>query len=150
MIPEGTITLTGDNPRNFEIALRIAHPSVDPADITKELALKPTGTQTVGQSRKTPKGALLDGFYPETVWRHSVRFTIDNQWFSDALKTFIHDLAQHKAFFAQLKSSGGEISISLILLGDGYFGDELAPELLMTLTDLGVSFGIESYTIPES
>jgi hypothetical protein len=47
-------------------SLFIVHPTFDPADITKVLGIEPCFAHRVGDRRKTPKGGLLPGNYPDT------------------------------------------------------------------------------------
>ena len=48
----------------------------------------------------------------------------------------IDRLEPFKAFFANLKSTGGAASIIIQFLGDGYFGDKIPTVTLAKLVDL--------------
>jgi hypothetical protein len=57
----------------------------------------------------------------------------------------IDRLEPHKAFFADLKSTGGTASIVIQFLGDGYFGDEIPSATLAKLVDLELALQIECF-----
>jgi hypothetical protein len=54
-------------------------------------------------------------------------------------------LESHKAFFANLKSTGGNACIIIQFFGDAYFSDEIPHASLAKLVELGLDLGIECY-----
>jgi hypothetical protein len=135
--------------RRFDVELFIVHPTVDPSEITKELGLEAPFSRRVGDRRKTPKGTLLSGNYPDTRWRHSVRHEAPGQWFAEKVKTFVDQLEPHKGFLANLSATGGRATIVIQFLGDNYFGDQIPQATLAKIVDLGLSLGIEVYSVPQ-
>jgi hypothetical protein len=121
-----------------------------PADITAALGLEPRFAHCVGEHRKTPTGALLDGVYSDTRWRHSIRYDVKNQWFADKVTLLVDHLMNCKEFITRLRSSGGEAMIVVQFLGDGYFGDKVSLDTLRRITDLQLDFGIECFAAPQS
>jgi hypothetical protein len=73
--------------RRFDVQLFIVHPTLHPAEITAALGLEPSIVHRVGDRRKTSKGTLLSGNYPDTQWRHSVRYDVRDQWFAKAMRS---------------------------------------------------------------
>ena len=66
----------------FSISLRIEHPSMDPARITKGLSVEPIRAWQAGMARTTPKGAPLAGTYRESYWNSG--FLREGGWTPDA------------------------------------------------------------------
>ncbi len=135
----------GNVPRRFDVELLIVHPSLNPAEISTALGLEAHHTHHVGDRRKTPKGTLLPGKYPDTRWRHCVRRTVTDQWYAAEVMRLVDSLEPHKAFFTNLKSTGGRASIIIQFLGDGYFGDEIPDATLAKLVDLELALAIECF-----
>jgi len=138
-----------ESARRFDVALFIVHPTVDPAEITAGLGLEPIVTHPVGERRRTPKGDLLPGQYRDTRWRHRVRYEVKHQYFADAITALVDRLEPYKAFLSKLRSTGGEASIIIQFLGDGYFGDKIAKETLSKLAELDLDFAIECFSVPQ-
>lgn len=147
---EKLMDLEEDTSRRFDVELFIVHPTFDPADITTALGLEAHLAHRIGDRRKTPKGEFLSGNYQDTRWRHSVRHDVTGQWFAEQVTRFVDSLEPHKAFFANLKSTGGKASISVQFLGDGYFGDEVPITTLAKLVYLELAFAIECFVVPQS
>jgi hypothetical protein len=137
-------------PRRFDVARFIVHPTLDPADIGTALGLEAHFAHRVGDRRKTPKGDLLSGNYPDTRWRHCVRHSVTDQWYAAEVTRLVDSLELHKAFFANLKSTGGRASVVVQFLGDGYFGDEIPSATLAKLAELELALAIECFVVPQS
>ena len=131
--------------RRFNVELFIVHPTLDPAEITAALGLQARLEWRAGQLRNTPKGDHLSGYYRDTRWRHSVRHDVNEQWFADRVSNLVDHLAAHKAFLANLKSTGGTACVIVQFIGDGYFGDQVPSQTLAKLVELGLDLGIESF-----
>lgn len=138
------------SPQRFDLELFVVHPTLDPADITAALGLEPRVEHRVGEQRKTPKGTPLPGTYRDTRWRHSVRHSVERQWFADRFTDLVNRLVARKAFLAELRSTGGTASVIIQFLGDGYFGDGIPVETLAKLVELGLDLGIECFSVPQS
>lgn len=150
MTVENASELGESSRQRFDVELFIVHPTLDPADITAALGLQSLREQRVGEPRRTPNGIPLPGVYRDTRWRHSVRHSVEDQWFADRLTNLVNCLVARKAFLAELRSTGGRASVIIQFLGDGYFGDEIPAETLAKLAELGLDLGIESFVVPQS
>lgn len=139
-----------DPAKRFDVELFIVHPTMDPAAITAALGLQPAIVHGVGNRRTTPKGTVLPGHYPDTRWRHSVRHETEGQWFRHEVAALLDQLAPHKAFLEEVRATDGQATVIVQFLGDGYFGDELGPDLLGRLIDLRLGFAVEVYGVPQS
>lgn len=134
----------------FFLALFIVHPTLVPDEISKILGMDPHVAHCVGAPRRTPKGTPLSGTYADTRWRHRTEHVIKDQWFSSELSRLIDALEPHKAFFSEVKSTGGTASI-VIQFMDGFLSDELSSVTLARLVELDLSLGIECYAgLPKS
>jgi hypothetical protein len=136
--------------KRFHIELFIVHPTLDPTEISTALGLEAHFAQRVGDPRKTPQGRPLAGNYKETRWRHCIERSTKDQWFAAEVTSLLDRLEPHKAFFAYLRQTGGQASLIVQFLGDGYLSDEIPHVALVKLVELGLGLGIESFVDPQS
>ncbi|WP_426421232.1 DUF4279 domain-containing protein [Bradyrhizobium genosp. A] len=130
--------------QRFHLALFVVHPTLVPEEISKALGMETHHAHCVGTPRKTPKGTPLSGNYADTRWRHSVEHIVANQWFVPEVTRLVDRLEPHKAFFADIKSTGGTATI-VIQFMDGFLADEIPCATLAKLADLNLSLGIECF-----
>jgi hypothetical protein len=136
--------------RRVDVELFIVHPTMTPAEITSALGLEAHFAHRGGDLRKTPKGTSLQGRYPDTRWRHCIRYELKDQWFADKVTALVGSLAPHKAFLHSVRATGGTAEIIVQFLGDGYLGDNVPLQTLATMTELQLDFGIECFNVPQS
>ena len=132
-------------PRRFHVELFIVHPTLDPADISAELGLETDFAHRVGDPRRTPKGTPLPGNYWDTRWRYCVECNVTDQWYAAEVTRLLDSLEPHKAFFANLKSTGGSAQVIIQFFGDAYLSDEIPLSTLAKLVDLELALAIECY-----
>ena len=125
------------SPRRFDIDLLIIHPTLPPAAITAAMRWRPRVVHAVGAARSTPSGMALPGHYRDTCWRYEWRYVTREQWFAFALDSAAQALEKRALFLRRLLDSGGEVHLSVQFLGDGYFGDAIAPGTMARLARLG-------------
>jgi hypothetical protein len=130
--------------RRFHVALFIVHPTLEPAAITAALGLKAQHSHRVGDRRKNPKGVLLSA-YSDTRWRYTIEHSVNEQWFAKELAALVDRLKPHKAFFRDLRSTGGTATINIQFRDREYFGDEVPLTVLADLVDLELDLGIETF-----
>jgi len=109
----------GGAQRRFDVELFIVHPTVDPVDISRALGLEAHFSHRLGDRRKTPKGRVLSGNYPDTRWRHCIRHVVAEQHYASRVVEFVERLEAHREFFAKLRSTGGTARVVVQFLGDG-------------------------------
>jgi hypothetical protein len=136
--------------RRFDVQLFVVHPTLDPADISAALGLESVHAHRVGDRRKTPNGTLLQGNYPDTRWRHSVRHEAKYHLFADKFEVLVRQLEPHEAFLDHLRATGGRTCLIIQFLGDGYHADTISAATLTKLADMGLSLGIECFVDPQS
>ncbi|MDQ6432971.1 DUF4279 domain-containing protein [Mesorhizobium sp. LHD-90] len=133
-------------PKRFQIDLFIVHPSIDPEELDANLQIEGHFRHKAGDQRYTPLGTPLDGTFPDTRWRHTVRFETGTNRFADQLTSFVDVMDRHRDYFAQLVKTGGSLCVILSFLGDGHFGDAIPKTTLAKISDLGVDLGIQVFT----
>lgn len=136
-------------PRRVDVELFIRHPTMKPAEITAALGIEPLIVHGVGEPRRAPDGKQLGGAYQVTAWRHSVCYKLTEQRFADKVTLLVDLLLPHKSFLTGLRATGGETSIIVQFLGDGYLGDNVPVDTLVKMADLQLDFGIECFTVPQ-
>lgn len=135
------------------LALRIWHPDVDPSSISKALGMEPRRSWRVGDLRATPKGTPLQGRNAESYWSAD---PFGNDWrpstddtVEDALAELIKALRPHKDFLLSLVTEGGRVLVHASTQGWRNYALELSPALLGQLSELGVSFAHDVYSVPQ-
>jgi hypothetical protein len=120
------------------------------AEITATLGFEARVSHSIGDPRKTPKGKLLGGQYPETVWWYCIEYELRAQWFTDKIAALVETLMPHKAFFHRLRATGGTAAIAVQFFSDGYLSDLLSLQTLAQMNELHLALGIECFCGPES
>ena len=134
---------------SFSLAVRIWHPSINPAEITRELGIAPQHTSIAGERRKTPKGQLLDGVYQESYWcadpfgRGEYKSTDDLA--EDALADVLKLLAPHRLFLLRLRSEGARLNLEVSSFSGRNYAFEFPPEFLVQCADSGLSLVHDVY-----
>lgn len=128
---------------SFTVALRIWHPSIDPALISGNLGLKPQRLCQAGEARRTPKGTLLTGAYPESYW-HCYPFDVreyssTDQIAADVLTDVLEILEPHKPFLLLLREQGARIHLQVSSFSARNYALELSPHMLLRSAELGIS-----------
>lgn len=134
---------------SYQVALRIWHPSVDPAVITKSLGLKPAVAHRVGDPRVAPKGQPLGGLYAETYWHcdpfdYGERPSTDGLA-EDAVTEVLTVLRPHSRFLLLLREQGGRLMLQISSFSARNYAIELPPPLMAELSSLGLSFAHDVY-----
>lgn len=152
----------------FELALRIRHPSMDPADLSRELGIEPSHSFRAGQPRQLRSDHLPASVHGESYWLGAIDRT---SWLSDAwlsgfgqLEAAVKKLGRaaawkslgaalamttrglvrtHAPLFERIRAEGGQVSllVSLSPLIVGSFS--LTPEVSRIFGDLGITIEFE-------
>jgi hypothetical protein len=133
--------LLRERPRPFELALRIRHPSIDPAAISRELRLKPEHSFKAGEPRESVSGIAATAVHSESYWLA----TLDPRESVDMALNFstTHFLRAHGDFLRQVQSDGGEVALIVELPAGGARGFTLTPQVSKVLSDLGISLDFD-------
>jgi hypothetical protein len=131
----------------YAVALRISGKSLDAAEVTAKLGLKPTQVRTAGQPRAGGRSA-----WDESMWEYEV--LVDKRsggWASleKGLKKLIFKLHPHKRVLYHYQRR------FRVCLYCGHFssafngGPSFSPSLLKQLGDLGVELFLDTYSSQE-
>lgn len=131
----------------FTVSLRIRHPGIDPADITRTLCIEPQHTWKSGDVRRGPAGESLDGTYRESYWMarlmeepqlSSERASVEN-----VLLQTVAQLRRSEDFLVGLSESGGVAELHVSLFARQDFRLDLPPEPLLLLGRMGLGIALD-------
>ena len=98
----------------YAMSLRVRHPNLDPAVLTKTLHLEPLHSWRAGEPRRSITGAALGGEHRESYWSAP----LPGQAVGAAafpLELFLGQqlvqLGRHREFLGRLQDEGGQISL---------------------------------------
>jgi Domain of unknown function (DUF4279) len=98
----------------YAMSLRVRHPNLDPAVLTKALHLEPLHSWRAGEPRRSPTGAALGGEHRESYWSAP----LPGQAVGSAafpLELFLGQqlvqLGRHRELLGRLQAEGAQISL---------------------------------------
>jgi hypothetical protein len=165
--------LLRERSRPFELALRIRHPSMDPAAISRELRLEPEHSFKAGEPRASSSGIAAAAVHGESCWLGTLdpsawsadlaAFVMPNQARTPAtkerLRAVVMDslgmaltlaasqfLRAHGEFFRRLQSEGGDVGLIVELPAASALSFTLTPQVARVLSDLGIGIDFEFTT----
>lgn len=160
-------TLATLQPLPFQLSLRIRHPSMDPADISKELRIEPEYSFRAGQPRPSKSGVAMAAVHTESYWLAPLN---PASWFGNpsfaeplnlsvtqehidaaiarnltgALSLYALRLNKaHAALLHTIRSEGGEISLLVTLSPDAVNNFSLPPLVSRVFGELGITLEFE-------
>jgi hypothetical protein len=157
--------------RPFELALRIRHPSIDPAVISRELRLDPEHSFRAGEPRESVSGIAAAAVHGESYWLA----TLDpDAWAATSAASFdfpgrarsaqvkermramvtdslglaltlgtTHFLRAHADFVRRIQSEGGDVGLIVELPSTTAQSFTLTPQVAKVLSDLSISVEFE-------
>jgi hypothetical protein len=158
-----------ERPRAFELALRIRHPSLDPAVISRELKLEPEHSFRAGEPRESVSGIAAAAVHPESYWLA----TLDpGEWPAEHLRglefpsvprassqermrvmvsslgmaltlSAVHFLRAHAEFLKRVLTEGGDAALLVEVPMEHAQSFTLTPQVTKVISDLGVSLDFE-------
>ena len=159
--------LAPPQPLPFQLSLRIRHPSMDPAQISRELGIEPEHSFRSGQPRHSKSGLTTASVHSETYWLAPLD---PASWFGTvpfeplpnvALSQSIMDTAvtrnltwalalcaarfkgSHSALLQGVGSGGGTISLLVTLSPTAVSSFSLRPEVGRMFGELGITLEFE-------
>jgi hypothetical protein len=152
-------------PVPYQLSLRIRHPSMDPALISRELRIEPEHSFQAGQvrqlrSRAAPAvhtqsywlaalnpAAWLENLSPEppafaTVQKHMDAAVASNLTWALSMCA-LRLRRSHGSLLQTIRSEGGEISLLVTLSSTAANSFNLAPEVSRTCGELGITLEFE-------
>ncbi|MBU6400775.1 MAG: hypothetical protein KGS61_10680 [Verrucomicrobia bacterium] len=111
--------------------------------LTKTLEIQPCGTWRVGERRKTPQGALLDGFYGESYWYTRLAPPDDSDFPAFLMRT-LEALSKHRGLLQQIRETGGRAEFHVGLDPGGALLGEVIPHYVLgALAEFGMDLGLD-------
>lgn len=146
----------------FQLSLRIRHPSIDPASISRELQIEPEHSFRAGQLRESARSLAMTPAHVESYWlatldpatlllgtalapdvsphTHAIAFGV----LDSALTVLISSLLRrHLEFFRRLESEGGEVRLIVAVSARRTRGFTLTPHLSRALSELRIPVDFE-------
>ncbi|HTV50180.1 MAG TPA: DUF4279 domain-containing protein [Steroidobacteraceae bacterium] len=131
------------SPDNFTVSLRIRHPSIDPAEITRTLGIEPQHSWRAGEGRRTAQGQRLEGSYRESYWigefrelDAGLRGVVSTE---AVLLQAVALLRRSQAFLSRLQTEAATVELYVEVLGATEFTLGLSPQLLSLLAKAGLA-----------
>ena len=145
----------------FQLSLRVRHPSIDPASISKELQIEPEHSFRAGEPRESRSVALtavhVDSYWLATLdlsalllgehetalvagHTHAIAVTA----LDTALTIVVSSvLRRHAQFFHRMQSEGGEVRLIVAISARKSRGFTLTPQLSKALSELRIPVDFE-------
>ncbi len=131
------------NPDDFTVSLRIRHPHIDPAEITRTLGIEPQHSWKAGEARRAAQGQPLEGSYRESYWIGEFRELDTNLRGVVATEAVLLQavvlLRRSQPFFSRLQAEGGTVELFVEVMGGSEFTLGLSPQLLSLLARSGLA-----------
>jgi hypothetical protein len=131
----------------FTMSLRIRHPTVDPAEITRHLGIEPQHVWRAGEPRRDPAGSEVGGTYRESYWMGrlmaSPQLASDHVGVESEILRTLAQLRRSFGFLETLKLEGGVAELHVSIFAREEFRLELVPESLALLGRLGLTVALE-------
>jgi hypothetical protein len=155
-------------PPPFQLSLRIKHPSMDPADISKELGIEHEYSFRAGQPRHSKSGVAPATFHTASYWLAPLdpaswfgypsfaepltRLAITQTHIDAAIARNLTGALglcaarfnkAHAALLHTIRSEGGEISLLITLSPTAVSTFSLPPQLSRLFGDMGITLEFE-------
>jgi hypothetical protein len=154
-------------PLPFQLSLRVKHPSIDPAEISKELGIEPEHSFRAGQPRLSKGGLGVAAVHTESYWLARLS---PASWFGTVpfeplpnvpISQSIIDTAvtrnlgwalglcavrfnkAHTALLQTIRSEGGEVSLLITLSPTAMSGFSLRPQVSRMFGERGITLEFE-------
>jgi hypothetical protein len=131
----------------FTMSLRIRHPHVDPAEITRNLGIEPQHTWLAGEARRDSAGTELGGTYRESYWMGRLmsepELASDHVGVESEILRLLAQLRRSFGFLESLKAESGVAELHVSIFAREEFRLEFLPESLSLLGRLGLTVAIE-------
>jgi Domain of unknown function (DUF4279) len=132
--------------QQYKISLRVWHPSMDPAEITRMLGFPPSRSGKAHEPRNRPSGQLLQEALSKTYWTATVAAgECPTKKLPTAIAELLDQLESRRSFLAKIRAEGGIVEFFVGWFLDGSTGDVFDCELLARIADLKVNLSLDVY-----
>jgi Domain of unknown function (DUF4279) len=131
----------------FALALRIRHPSIEPAQITEALGIGPQHAWKAGDARRGAANEVLEGSYRESYWTAPLtpqpQLAKDQVSVESVLLEILAKLRRSYHFLQDMQAQGGGAELQVSIFARTNFRIELLAESLALLGRLGIDVALE-------
>jgi hypothetical protein len=147
----------------FQLSLRVRHPSIDPALISRELQIEPEHSFRAGDPRESSRNIAVTPVHVDSYWLATLdlptllldtpesalvpEISRHTQAFSalDSTLTILTAsvLRRHSEFFRRIQSEGGEVRLIIAISARKTRGFTLTPHLSRALSELRIPVDFE-------
>ena len=131
----------------FTMSLRIRHPHIEPADITRNLGIEPQHTWRAGEPRLDSTGSEIGGQYRESYWMGRLMpqpaLASDHVGVETEILRMLAQLRKSFEFVQMLKVEGAVAELHVSIFARDEFRLEFLPESLSMLGRLGLTVALE-------
>jgi len=156
------------NPRSspFHLSLRIRHPSLDPADISRELRIGPEHSFRAGDPRHSRSGLAPASVHADSYWLGALNpaeWSADPSLADDPLVKIARErlgaesrslgwalslcarrfFSVHGALLRRIRTEGGQVSVLVTVSAPEASGFSLSPEVSRVFSELGIALEFE-------
>ena len=146
----------------FQLSLRVRHPSIDPASISRELQIEPEHSFRAGDPRESARSVTATAVHVDSYWLATLDLStlllgtalvpeISPHTHAIALSSLDTALTvltgsvlrRHSEFFRRIQSEGGEVRLIVAISARKTRGFTLTPQLSKALSDLRIPVDFE-------
>jgi hypothetical protein len=162
--------LSKSQPPAFELSLRVRHPSMDPAELSRELGMEAKYSFRAGEPRQSHSGHSTASLHGESYWLGTLHPTSSPaaHWLSGFANMELAQKAHEKtvarslgwalsfhatrvlranaALLERIRSEGGQVSLLVALSPASVDSFSLAPQVSRIFSDLGITIEFELTT----
>lgn len=128
----------------YDATLHIRHPTISPAEITRQIGRNPKRSHAVGTSKSTPAGTPRLGEWKDNFWLAELE-TIDGQDIVEFLAKLLEQLRPCRDFLQQVSDTGGEVCCFVGVYTDRCCAHQFSRQLLADLAGLGLDLRLDIY-----
>lgn len=132
------------NAFEYNVSLRITHPTLHPDEISDALSMKPKFRWTAGEPCKTATGEPLKGFRKLTYWSCRLEHRKGVE-LSDFLAALILKLKKKEKFLKKIRSTRGSIEFFVGWFMESNSGQIFDWKLMQELSKLQISLALDIY-----
>ena len=149
----------------FQLSLRVRHPSIDPALISRELQIEPEHSFRAGDLRDTTRSSAVTPVHVDSYWLATL--DLEKLLLGTPETSMVHKITQHAPaialgalepalaliaasvlrrhaeFFRRIESEGGEVRLIVALSARKTRGFTLSPHLSKALSELRIPVDFE-------
>ena len=156
------------NPRAspFQLSLRVRHPSLDPAEISSQLRMKPEHSFRAGDPRLSRSGLAPASVHVESYWLGALNpaeWPADPSVAGDPLAKIVREqlpvvsrnlgwalslcalrfFSVHGALLRRIRTEGGQVSVLVTISTADASSFSLVPEVSRVFSELGIALEFE-------